>query len=597
MALKTSERPVQAPHDEHLAAQPSIGMPRDEEGPLRPVADDNEVMRPIVFDGMTGWLHVPAAGLVKDVGVLLCAPLGRDGRCAHLPMRLLADRLAARGYAVLRYDHLGTADALDSPSDGDELAGWIAGVASAAAALRASTGLQRLVIGGLRIGASLAAVAAQDLTGIEGLILLAPVVTGRAWLRELTLSAALGPVAPANETGGLISNGFELSAQTVRSLSSFDLRKLARAPARVLLVDPPSWTSKASAIFTGLDAELTQGPFDGYEALFDEAHSNKPPYAVFDQVETWLAANLPEVRAEPLALKRLSATQVQIAGGLERPVKFGKGLRGVLTLPDRPDRRAKAVVFCNTGGDPRVGSGRFSALAARTLAREGYASLRFDFAGLGDSPAEDGDRSHVYETSRAVDLSDAVTVLTEAGFPHITLAGVCSGAYHVLWSAVRDTRVEGAFVVSLLKFVWRTGDSLDIGKRDTAGASSLYIQGLRDPHVWKRLIRGDIQVWAITRSLTRRFADRLVRRRDQAATARMKVDIASLSSRKARLHMLLGVHDAALDELEMYYGAMGQRLAAQPGMSVSVVPGLDHGLMLTANRNLAITQLLDVLGE
>jgi pimeloyl-ACP methyl ester carboxylesterase len=282
---------------------------------------------------------------------------------------------------------------------------------------------------------------------------------------------------------------------------------------------------------------------------------------------------------------------------VERPVRFGKGLRGVLTLPDRPKPRGRAVVFCNTGGDPRVGAGRFSAVAARTLAGQGYASLRFDFAGLGDSPAEDGkDRSHVYETPRDEDLSAAVSLLIEAGYPGVTLAGVCSGAYHVLWSAVRDPRVEGVFVVSLLKFIWRTGDTLEIGKRDTAGAASMYIQGLRDPQIWKRLIRGDIQVWAISRSLARRFADRLVRRRDQAATAKMKADLASLSARKARLHMLLGVHDAALDELEMYYGAMGQRLSAQPGMSVSVVPGLDHGLMLTTNRDLAITQLLDLLG-
>lgn len=610
MALRTSKREAAARLDEGLVislaerlapkCDPTCGELRSFVGPA---IDEDEVMRPVSFDGMTGWLHVPprdmSASALKDVAVLLCSPLGRDARCTHLPLRLLAERLAATGYAVLRYDHLGTGDALDSPSDQDEVRCWVKGVVNAAAALRASVGLQRLVIGGLRIGGSFAALAAQDLVDVEGLILLAPVSVGRSWLRELTLSAALGPVAPAKETGGLSSNGLELSASTVESLAKLDFRKLERTPARVLVIDPPTWISKADAVFCELGAELTRGTFDGYDALFDETHSNRAPYGVFNQVGAWLQTNFPEPRAasKPLVVGSLWPSEMKMPGCTERPVKFGKGLRGVLTLPDFPSGRRKAVVFCNTGGDPRVGSGRFSAMAARTLARRGYASLRFDFAGLGDSPAKDGeDRSHVYATCRADDLREAVTVLIDAGYPRVTLAGVCSGAHHVLWSAVRDARVEGVFAVSLLKFVWRPGDSLEIGKRDTAGAASLYIQGLRDPHIWKRLVRGDIHVWQISRSLIMRFSNRLIRKRDQAAVAKMKMDLARLSARKARLHMLLGVHDAALDELEMYYGSMGQRLSAQPGMSVSVVPGLDHGLMLTANRDLAISQLLDVLG-
>ena len=62
-------------------------------------------IEPVVFDGCYGALHRPAAA--RSVAVLLCAPVGRDARCAYRPLFLFAESLAARGFPVLRYDHLG----------------------------------------------------------------------------------------------------------------------------------------------------------------------------------------------------------------------------------------------------------------------------------------------------------------------------------------------------------------------------------------------------------------------------------------------------------------------------------------------------------
>src|SRR6218665_897665 len=77
---------------------------------------------PIVFAPHAGWLHAPPQGKAGALGVVLCAPLGRDARCAHRPLRLLAQQLAAAGICVLRYDHLGTGDSLDLPdAAGDAL--------------------------------------------------------------------------------------------------------------------------------------------------------------------------------------------------------------------------------------------------------------------------------------------------------------------------------------------------------------------------------------------------------------------------------------------------------------------------------------------
>ena len=154
-------------------------------------------VEPISFDGMLGWLHRPASA--ADVGVLICAPVGRDARCAHLLLRWIGEALAEAGYPALRFDYLGCGDSLDVAPEVDALSVWTANIHQAADALQAATGVRRLVFCGLRLGASLAAAATQAREDVAGLVMMAPVVRGRAWLRELKLAAELG--TPSHRPG------------------------------------------------------------------------------------------------------------------------------------------------------------------------------------------------------------------------------------------------------------------------------------------------------------------------------------------------------------------------------------------------------------
>src|ERR1700761_1210873 len=130
-------------------------------------------MTPVAFDGRLGWLHMPP-GRNAGVGVVLVSALGRDGRCAYMPMRLLGDQLAAAGYPTIRYDHLGTGDSLDLPDpEADALPHWLDGIERAAQILRNHAGVSRVVLGGARTGATLAAISPLP---VDGLILLAPVL-------------------------------------------------------------------------------------------------------------------------------------------------------------------------------------------------------------------------------------------------------------------------------------------------------------------------------------------------------------------------------------------------------------------------------------
>ena len=557
-------------------------------------------VEPISFDGMLGWLH--RSGSAADVGVLICAPVGRDARCAHLLLRWIAEALAEGGYPTLRFDYLGCGDSLDLAPDLDALSVWSANIGQAADALRVATGVRRLVFCGLRLGASLAATAAQARDDVAALVMMAPVARGRAWLRELKLAGELG--TPSHRPGprvtgspppemALESNGLGLSAASVESLARLDLHHLQQVPAEVMLVSHSAAMVQLAPQIAGLGARVTELAFPDFDLLFDDSHSNVVPEVLVQAPLDWIGKVVPQTPGTQHA-ERLAPLfpELRPPGAIERPVCFGEDLRGVLCLPTEGGEAGLAAVFCNTGGDPRAGAGGVSTQAARRLAQQGVASLRFDFAGLGDSPAPGlRARTHIYETPRTADLDAALALLATHGLHSPVLVGLCAGAHHAYWTAACDRRVSGVFLVSLIKFVWRPGDSLSVGRRDQARAARSYVQGLGDPEIWRRVARGEVRLWSIASSLLRRFALRLGKSARRREWLEVRRAAAALSSRGGRAHMLLGLEDASLEELETYFGHDGRDWAARPNFSVSIVDGLDHGLLRAASRAVAIEQL------
>jgi pimeloyl-ACP methyl ester carboxylesterase len=540
----------------------------------------------ITFDGHSGWLHAPVPLKALDVGVVLCAPLGRDARCAHLPMRLLAQDLAAAGVATLRFDHLGTGDALDLDDEtADALPVRLAGVRAAVATLRDQTGVRRVVLGGVRFGATLAALSVEI---ADGLILLAPVARGGPWLRELKLATAvLAPTTVGAGACGLDADGLVLSAATASAVGAIDLRSLDAGDRPVFVAAQNPATTKLGETLTSSGGPVTVAPFGGFAALFDDSHSNLAPRDLFDQVIAWAVEQFPEP-----ALQRPSSVKIEPllypSGAVERAVTFGAGLRGVLCLPHGGALDGKAVVLCNTGGDPRAGIGGFSTATARALAREGVMSLRFDFAGLGDSPAAEGAvRSHVYETPRAADFDAAVALLQGLGAQKVIVGGVCAGGYHALHAALADPRIAGVFAINTVILAWRAGTSLAVGDRDEGRSTQAYMQRLGQISTWTRLLKGGVDVPAIIRTLNIRLRARLAARSAATPEAGVKARIDQLSARGGVVRLIVGAEDPSLDMVVSHFGVAGQRFTRLPGLSLQIVPGLDHGLALKASREKA----------
>jgi len=129
--------------------------------------------------------------------------------------------------------------------------------------------------------------------------------------------------------------------------------------------------------------------------------------------------------------------QAVIVGSRRSMIGILSPARGEGAGGDKP-----AVMILNAGIIHRVGPNRMHVELARALANLGYASLRFDLSGIGDSDKRNDGLSPL-EASLA-DIREAADWLEAThGHKRLVLLGLCSGADHSLIYAGSDSRVAG----------------------------------------------------------------------------------------------------------------------------------------------------------
>lgn len=128
----------------------------------------------------------------------------------------------------------------------------------------------------------------------------------------------------------------------------------------------------------------------------------------------------------------------------QRVGTFGPGgaLVGILTMPADAVAHAPLMLLGNAGALPRQGPHRMSVRIARALADVGIASLRFDFAGHGDSQSI-GNPQGVRAQS-VLDMKSAMDwAARETGTSRFLIFGICSGAVNAYDTALADERIAG----------------------------------------------------------------------------------------------------------------------------------------------------------
>jgi len=179
---------------------------------------------------------------------------------------------------------------------------------------------------------------------------------------------------------------------------------------------------------------------------------------------------------------------------MEQAVTFksdGLTLRGVLGLPEGSEAPRRGAVLVHGWGGYRIGPRRILVHAARGLSARGFATLRFDLRGRGDS---DGDGRETSLDDMIADALTAVDFLKErTPVEGVTLIGICSGSNVAIGAAtLRPAELRELVLWSVLPFQPEQKG----GQRRRRAVFYLwqYFRKALRLETWRRLVRGDVDV-------------------------------------------------------------------------------------------------------
>jgi alpha-beta hydrolase superfamily lysophospholipase len=495
------------------------------------------VARPLYFHtaaGMVfGWLHLPETPGRAGLGVVICNPFGYESICAHRSVREFAEAFAGAGIPALRFDYIGTGDSGDVDENIDHVELWSEDIMAAARELKALAGVERICLLGIRLGALLATLAAENST-FDSMILIGPVVSGRRYVSELRMTqrasdALNGSLELSAKTGTrragpqpVEAGGFTLSASSVESLMQVDLSSVLPAVNSLLILDAdklPSakrWADRLATSPIRVDYRSVPGLI---EMSMTAPQFAVVPHAMISACIGWLTEPARAGAGDFHALDQWSrgdaATSLEILVGeqsdrrsrltpiSERPVSIpaaGISLFGIVSEPRREEKRRRAVILLNPGADCHIGASRMYVSLARRWARRGYFALRVDLGGIGDSETRTGKRNdEVFPDEAIDDIRRTIEYMrTRYGTTDITVAGLCSGAYHALRAAAAGLELNRILMVNPQNYFWKKGMTLEqIQLAEVVHNPGLYRRRMFSVQAWTRIIKGEADITRI----------------------------------------------------------------------------------------------------
>jgi predicted alpha/beta hydrolase len=563
-----------------------------------------------------GWLHRPPSGRAPGAGLVICNPFGNEALCAHRTIRHLSARAANAGFAVLRFDYDGTGDSAGHSFEAERLAAWIASIHSAADTLKDTTGVGRLYLAGFRLGATLAALACPARSDVRGLVAIAPVVSGGAYVRELGLLQraidARRDVLHRGNPNFLESAGFLLTTQTQASLKEIHLTRLPRAPCeRVLILDRAEMPVDLALVpaLRALGGAVDHVAVRGYTEMMLDPQESVVPEQILAAALRWLEnqergaapvtpaapatlAAVPRSRATldpPAAADPATGTEPRVTVE-ETLVQFGGAalLFGVVSAPaarDSVPNDVSAVVLLNAGAVNHVGPNRLYVALARHLARLGHTVLRMDIAGIGDSEPRAGEPENaVYSHTALPDARAGLDFLRrEYGARDVRAVGLCSGAYHAFKGAVARLPLDAAVIVNPLTFFWKEGMSLAYPQHRIASDIKRYRSSVFSIASWRKLLSGEVDLRQLSEVLRRRLLAAGAVPMHAAARAfgrplrdDLRTELKHAAAAGIGLRFVFSDGDPGFELLRQQGGGSVRRMQARDELTVTVIPAADH---------------------
>jgi hypothetical protein len=417
-----------------------------------------------------GVLHLPADNQIRG-GVVICGSLGKEGIDSVRLHRILAEGLAARGFAVLHFHYLGLGDSAYAQVRDDAVANWVASVGHALDYLTL-IGAQSATAIGIRAGcllldAYLAQSHAQSHT-VNRVVYLDPAGTGRRYLREHTTLFRLSVGEDAATPGEVSIIGGRLSD---RAAAEFAALRMGANPVsaygvdKVLLVGRPAETDKrvtALASAEGVDSTV----IDGLPKCAHTLQIPLPiPFPAVDSITEWIDQNAPNRthRAVPQYLTTVTMPAegpggVDVVESIERIEP--KGLFVIRTQPRCSNPTpAKTVLFFVAAHDSHVGPTREWVELSRRIAAAGSQAVRWD-------PAKEGLSGEIRRKPwrrvyTGAEVTDSLAVARHAwqNTGELELVGTCSGSWYAAQGA-RHMGARSAILVNMVAWNWRVTPTL-----------------------------------------------------------------------------------------------------------------------------------------
>jgi pimeloyl-ACP methyl ester carboxylesterase len=537
-----------------------------------------------------GWLYVPRDG-ASGIGVVIVPPFGFEAICAHRTLRHLAEDSVARGMIAVRFDLDGTGDSAGDDLERGRLEAWIASIADACDLAR-QAGANRIVLVGLRLGATLAALAAARRRDVSAVVAIAATPSGKAIVREQRmLQASLGQVAPPGVAAAVEAPdeccGFAVTPETRTALSQIDLLKATQAPApNVLLVDRDdqkgneAWARALEA----LGARATVTVMTGYVEMMADPHKTTLPREMIEAVCDY--AQVAPVLASPAPAPRDLATSDHAVFGDAREdiVRLDSHLFAIASAPagaGKPEGRA--LVLLNAGGIHHVGPNRLHVVLARRLAGKGVLVVRADQSGLGDSRTRAGSDENVVYSDHAVRDAGVAIAWAKARAQAVTAGGLCSGAYHAYRAAAQEAPLHAIVPINPLTFRWVPGTPLDVQSYKIAQDANRYGSSMRSARAWKKLASGEVDIRRIASVVARRAVN-VAEHRLKDVARRMRVplphdlgtDLLAFGRRGVAVHFVFASGEPGITLLADGGGSAVGRLEQQGALDITTIEGPDH---------------------
>lgn len=270
----------------------------------------------------------------------------------------------------------------------------------------------------------------------------------------------------------------------------------------------------------------------------------------------------------------------------ERAVLVGESgsLFGILTEPSSaPAARPCGGLLLNAGVMHRVGPNRVYVKLARRLAQAGFMVLRFDFSGIGDSPARANDLPfHEYAVA---ETQEALRYLAESKrLDRFVLIGICSGADIALRTAVVTPDVTGVVLIN--------GACLPPGTEDVY-RRAVFCSLLMDPRIWLRFFTGKSDYAGIARYLKTQLAQTLARKGRTQREVNIPDDWRILAHRGVNILMVFSEGDSSLRVFKKVHEPRLRDLGVRERLRVEIVRDADHTFTLLSNQEHLISMIDD----